>query len=148
MKTLLLLLACVVLGDMQSPNRPTTIFGRLSGIDGDIYHELDVRVAFFGHSTGGECVAVQHYFAIAVVHGYFALPSATQHLTPPLYVELAIRPAGRRYAAFQPAGPRRQLQFDQGMHVWKLAGTTADSTSVLSRTQAPQSRQPSIGRNL
>ena len=132
MKALLIIIASLALlqpGAAQAPpdgalQGPVARFtGQFSGFEHGGMREVDLRVRFFRLPSGGDMLAERHFGPVLLTAGRFSVPLNPIGIsTSPLFVEIGMRPAGRRYAAFNPAGQRRAVELESAGpdQVWRL----------------------------
>ncbi len=113
MNFLALLLSLIVAGPALQAGGQTRLEGQLSGLPDGADHAVDLELRFFAHARGGDQVAERRYEDVAIMNGQFAVSLDPAGLGVwPLFVEVGIRPAGRRYADFRAVPPRRELIID------------------------------------
>lgn len=96
-----------------------TLRGHLSGL-ADRNGDFDLRLRFFDTATSDAFRAEHRFHSVTLREGHFsiALDSTAAHRVAipasAAFVEIALRPSARPYAAFRPAPPRRRLQRSNG----------------------------------
>jgi hypothetical protein len=106
--------------------------GQFSGFEHAGLREVDLRVRFFELPSGGDMLAERHFGAVLLTAGRFSVPlDPTGISASPLFVEIGLRPAGRRYADFNPAGQRRAVELESAGpdQVWRLRAPAEDAGS-------------------
>ena len=141
MRALLIILASFALlqpGAAQAPldgarqGSTARLTGQFSGFEHGGMREVDLRVRFFKLASGGEMLAERHFAAVSLTAGRFSVPLNPSGIgTSPLFVEIGLRPAGRRYAAFHQAGRRRAVELESAGpdQVWRLREQPEDAGS-------------------
>ncbi|MEM7703899.1 MAG: hypothetical protein AAF358_00010 [Pseudomonadota bacterium] len=140
MKGMLIVVATITLMQGDLANRPAAdvpavsarLLGQFSGMERDGRRQVDLRIRFFSTASGGLPVAERAFSDVPLAGGQFSVALDPRGLAGSArYVEVGLRPAGRRYAEYQPAGQRRVLELEQGGvdAVWRLrlAGDDPDS---------------------
>lgn len=110
--------------------------GRLSGLAEPSTRLVDLRLLFFARRSGGHPVGDRRIQSVNLDDGRFSVPLDLTGLTrrlksPRVYVEIGLRPAGRRYARYTPVGPRRALRIG-GYLVWRLEDPPPGTAKVRS----------------
>ncbi len=131
MKALLIVVASITLMQVELADTPEAtpqslsarLLGQFSGMKDEGSRQVDLRVRFFSSASGGPLLAEKVFDAVPLTSGQFSVALDPRGLAgSAMYVEIGLRPAGRRYAEFQPAGTRRALELEQGGadSVWRL----------------------------
>lgn len=114
MKILVLIALCGQLAASVSlapfSGRSNRLVGQIAGIQSPHYDVIDLRIRFFTQRRGGTPLAEQIYPQVELVRGRFSVRLDPMPDDESRFVEIGLRPAGRRYALFTPLLPRRRLQ--------------------------------------
>ena len=115
--------------------------GHLTGLV-DRNEEVDLRVRFFDTASTDTLRVEQRFASVTLRDGHFSvelenvdIPSSAR------FVEIALRPSARPYAAFRPAAPRRRLQRWNG-DVLVTRVTSHGPTAPLARPTSERTPEP------
>lgn len=112
--------------------------GHLSGLEPE-WDRVDLRVRFFDSSRASTVLAERRFDGVSLDGGDFVVPIDANTLPAARFVEIALRPSTRRYAAFRLIPPRRRLErlLDGTLVAAVHAGDAAGTTSAASADPVP-----------
>ena len=112
--------------------------GHLSGLEPE-WDRVDLRVRFFDSARASTALAERRFDDVSLVGGDFVVRIAPSALPAARYVEIALRPSARRYAAFRGIPPRRRLErlFDGTLVAAVHAGDAAGNMSAAAADRVP-----------
>lgn len=129
---------CAVLLFGAGSSRAEVLRGHLSGLPPELVR-VDLRVRFFDSARASVMLFERSFDDVALDGGEFVVRIDSDALPTARFVEIALRPSARRYAAFWGIPPRRRLerQIDGSLVAATHAGEAAESTNVPSAAPVP-----------
>jgi hypothetical protein len=112
--------------------------GHLSGLEPEL-DRVDLRVRFFDSARARTALAERRFDDVLLENGDFVVRIDPNAVPAARFVEIALRPSARRYAAFRGIPPRRRLErlFDGTLVAAVHAGDSAGPPSAPSADPVP-----------
>ena len=103
-------LACAAMLLGAAPVAADVLRGHLSGFDPE-FVRVDLRVRFYDAAGANDALAERRFNGVALMAGDFSIPFDPFDLPGSArFVEVALRPSARRYAAYRAIPPRQRLE--------------------------------------
>lgn len=141
MKALLIILSSLALlqsgaqdahREIARPTPVARLTGQFSGFNQADTRQVDLRIRFFRSRFANAMLAERYFGPVALVAGRFSVSLNPAGISAgPLYVEIGLRPSGRRYADFSTAGERQAVELEVAgpEQIWRLREPTDETGS-------------------
>lgn len=129
---------------LPRPAEADVLRGHLSGLD-QPDAVVDLRIGFFSSDVAERLLAEKRFEAVSLTSGHFRVRLTGPELpSRARFVEIALRPSERRYAAFRHMPPRRRLRRLENGTLVAAVDPDRDPSgkTITSRTAAPKSITP------